>query len=56
VKNFSERGFKTQSQPLTHFQSDYGLKGDPEDEADDNDEGGEAGGSDDGSGSDESEN
>jgi hypothetical protein len=25
VKGFTESGFKTQSQPLSHFEADYGL-------------------------------
>jgi len=32
MKGFSELGFKTQSQQLSHFQEDYGLKGDDEEE------------------------
>lgn len=38
VKGFEDSGFKTQVQPLTHFQDDYGLKGGDDD---DEDEGGE---------------
>jgi hypothetical protein len=34
VKGFTDSGFKTQVQPLSHFQADYGLGAD-EDEAED---------------------
>ena len=37
MKGFTDSGFKTQVQPLSHFQTDYGLTAD-EDEADEESE------------------
>lgn len=49
MKGFAASGFKTQVQPLSHFQADYGLaadedeaEGDSEDDAE-TDESGESG-------------
>jgi hypothetical protein len=43
VKGFTDSGFKTQVQPLSNFQSDYGLPADEdeveEDSEDDEDDG-----------------
>lgn len=38
MKGFTESGFKTQVQPLSHFQADYGLAADDDDEAEDGSE------------------
>jgi hypothetical protein len=38
VKGFTESGFKTQVQPLSHFQEDYGLAAGSDDEEDEDDE------------------
>ena len=41
MKGFSELGFKTQSQQLTHFQESYGLEGDAEEEEEEDDDDGD---------------
>ena len=41
MKGFADVGFRTQSQPLSHFQTDYGLAGDDheaEEESEDDEE------------------
>ena len=46
VKGFTDSGFKTQVQPLSHFQTDYGLAADEdeaEEETDEEDEDAETG-------------
>jgi hypothetical protein len=41
VKGFTDSGFKTQVQPLSHFQTDYGLAADEDEAEEDTDEEGE---------------
>lgn len=38
LKGFEELGFKTESQPLSHFYESYGLEADEEDEDDEDDD------------------
>jgi hypothetical protein len=41
LKGFTDSGFKTQVQPLSHFQTDYGLAADEDEAEEDTDEEGE---------------